>query len=134
MAGKKGNKAHANKTSYPNQKNRAIHPAVIMRLLKKLLENTKNSDDILCWQDACMSVNCRSTKLDYWCKKIPIFESIKKEAFAIIVSRVNSKALHGKFNPASSIWRMKQLGEIDKQELDNNIKLPTSIKGITFDE
>ena len=76
MAGIKGNKAHANKTSYPNQKNRAIQPAVILRLLKQALKNTDEQNNILSWQDACKSVNCRRSKLDYWCDKIPVFNTI----------------------------------------------------------
>ena len=43
MAGIKGNKKHANKTSFPNQKNwgNKKHPAVVLRKLSQMIENTR---------------------------------------------------------------------------------------------
>ena len=54
MAGKKGNKKHANKTSFPNQKNwrNKKHPAVVLRKLSEMIENARTDTNILCWQDA----------------------------------------------------------------------------------
>lgn len=118
MAGIKGNKSHANKTSFPNQRNWSNKkaPAVVLRKFKEMYENAKTDDNILCFQDACMSIGWRSSKVDYWAKKIPTFGSLKTDIQNIIVSRVNKNALFGDFNATASIWRMKQLGEIDKQE------------------
>ena len=95
MAGIKGNKKHANKTSFPNQKNwgNKKHPAVVLRKLSQMIENTKKDDTILCYQDACISVGWRSSKIDYWLKKIPSFANLKKDIQDIIISRVNQKAL-----------------------------------------
>lgn len=136
MAGQKGNKRHANKTSYPNQKDRTVQPSIIMRVLKKALENTKYDSDILSWQDACESVDCRRTKLDYWCEKTAVFGIIKKEIYGLIAAKVNREALKGKYNPAASIWRMKQSGETDEKIIDNKSSdgSMTPIQGITFDK
>lgn len=118
MAGKKGNKAHANKTSYPNQKNNKKEPRVIYRKLAKIYENVieDKGNNITSWQSACLSISWRVTKMDYWCEKTPIFGTYKKEIKEVIISFVNNKALKGDFNPTASIWRMKQLGERDRQE------------------
>ena len=118
MAGKKGNKAHANKTSFPNQKNNKKNPKVVVRKFLQMVENAKNDDNILSFQDACLSIGWRSSKVDYWVNKIPIFETLKKDIQDIIVSRINRGALKGDYQPASSIWRQKQLGEKDQQYQD----------------
>jgi hypothetical protein len=116
MAGIKGNKKHANKTSYPHQKNNKKHPAVVLRKFSELVKNAKEDNDILCWQDACMSINWRDSKVNYWCGKIPIFANLKKDVQNIIIARVNKNALKNKFNATASIWRMKQLGEVERSE------------------
>ena len=130
MAGVKGNKAHANKTSYPNQKNNKKHPNVVLRKFSAMVENAKSDEEILCFQDACMSIGWRSSKVEYWSKKIPNIENIKNYIRDIINSRINKKALRGNFNPTASIWRMKQLGEKDTQEIKNTGSL--DIRTIKF--
>lgn len=130
MAGIKGNKAHANKTSYPNQKNKSKHPNVVFRKFSEMIFNTKNNDDILCWQDACASIDWRDSKVNYWCNKIPVFANLKNDIQNIIISRINKNALNNKFNSTASIWRMKQLGEKDKQEIENSGSL--ELKTIKF--
>lgn len=120
MAGKKGNKSHANKTSYPNQKDNTKHPNVVMRKFIEMINNSMSDDDILCFQDACISVEWRPSKIDYWVNKIPVFEDIKKDIQNIIISRVNKNALKMKFNATAAIWRMKQLGEKDSSDLNFN--------------
>lgn len=117
MAGKKGNKAHANKTSYPNQKFNKKHPSVVLRKFSLMIENTKTDDSVLCWQDACHSIGWRCSKVEYWVNKIPIFENLKKDIQNIIISRVNKGALKGDYQPTASIWRMKQLGELDEKNI-----------------
>lgn len=119
MAGKKGNKAHANKTSYPNQKNNKKHPNVVLRKFSEIVKNAKADEEILCFQDACLSIGWRSSKVEYWAKKIPIFENLKKDVQDIIISRINKGALKSDYNATASIWRMKQLGEKDKIETEN---------------
>jgi hypothetical protein len=125
MAGKKGNKAHANKTSYPNQKNNRKDPKIIYRKFAEIYNNviTDKGNKITSWQSACLSIGWRVTKMDYWANKTPIFGIYKKEIKEVLISFVDNKALNGDFNPTASIWRMKQLGEIDKQEIDQNVNI-----------
>lgn len=126
MAGIKGNKKHANKTSYPNQKNNKKHPNVVYRKFSQMIKNTYDDENILCWQDACMSINWRDSKVNYWCGIIPVFATLKNDIQNIIISRINKNALNNDFNATASIWRMKQLGEKDKQEIENkNININT---------
>lgn len=136
MAGKKGNKAHANSTSYPNQKNNKKNPAIVLRKFKEMINNARTDDNILCFQDACHSIEWRDSKVNYWCDKIPIFATLKKDIQNIITRRINKGALTGDYQPTASIWRMKQLGETDEKVIDNKSSdgSMTPVKGITFDE
>lgn len=118
MAGKKGNKAHANKTSYPNQKDNKKNPNVVIRKFLEMYRNAENDDEILCFQDACKSIGWRSSKVDYWVHKIPVFENLKKDIQNIIISRINKGALTSNLQATASIWRMKQLGEIDEKSVN----------------
>jgi hypothetical protein len=133
MAGIPGNKKHANKTSYPNQKQyTGKHPNVVFRKFAAMIKNAKKDDEILCFQDACISIDWRSSKVEYWCNKIPVFKNLKKDVQDIIISRVNKKALKGDFNATASIWRMKQLGEKEKVEQNININSIEDIDKISF--
>lgn len=118
MAGIKGNKKHANKTSYPNQKMNRKEPAVILRKLKEILNNAINDPDITSWQGACNSIGWRVTKMDYWCAKTPIFGTYKKEVKQILISKIDTKALNGDAVPAPAIWRLKMLGESETIKTD----------------
>jgi len=117
MSGQKGNKKHASSTSYPNQKNNKKNPAIVLRKFKEMIANSKEDENILCFQDACASIEWRDSKVNYWCSIIPIFATLKTDIQNIIVSRINRGALKGDFNPTASIWREKQLGERDQQEI-----------------
>ena len=86
MAGIKGNKKHANKTSFPNQKNNKKCPKVVARKFLQMEKNASVDEDILCFEDACKSIGWRGSKVDYWVKKIPIFENLKKD-----IQKSNSK-------------------------------------------
>jgi len=99
-------------------------PKIVIRKFKEMYENAKKDNTILCFQDACMSIEWRSSKVDYWVNKLPVFENIKKDIQNIITSRINKAALEGDYNPATSIWRMKQLGERDTQyqEVNSTVK------------
>ena len=119
MAGIKGNKSHANKTSYPNQKNNKKSPKVIHKLFLKILDETVKDASITSWQSACLTANVRIGKMNYWCKKIPIFAKYKKEIEQIIISRLNDGALNGDYNVTAAIFRQKILGEIEIQHVKN---------------
>jgi hypothetical protein len=134
MAGEKGNKKHANKTSYPNQKNNKKNPAVVLRKFKEMLYNAENDDTILCFQDACKSINWRDSKVNYWCRIIPIFATLKTDIQNRIISRINKNALNNDFNATSSIWRMKQLGELDQQFINQKSETTVKIPDISKEE
>lgn len=97
-------------------------PKVIHSKLKEALHNAKTDDEILCWWDACNSVDCRETKLNYWCKKVSVFAELKREIQKSIVSRINKGALNHKMNVTGVIWRSKMLGEKDTQYQDVKTK------------
>ena len=105
---KEGNKAA--------QKN----PKVVIRKFREMLENAKNNEDVLSFQDACASINWRDSKCNYWASKLPVFATLKKDIQDTIVRRINKKTLKGDYNPTASIWRMKQLGEKDTQHQEIN--------------
>ena len=108
-------------TSYPNQKNNKKCPKIVLRKFKEMYENSLNDKDILCFQDACLSIGWRPTKVDYWVNKMPIFEDIKKDIQDVIVSRINGKGLKGDYNATMCIWRSKQLGEKDTQYQNTDV-------------
>ena len=94
----------------------------VKELIENMRDNAKDDKEILCLQDAIHSVDLYSSGLNYLIKKFPVFESIKKDIEDLILARINKGALLGDFNPASGIWRMKQLGEKDTQHQDFTTK------------
>lgn len=130
------NKDKKNKTSF-KEGNKAAEVWVydiVNSLFLEMRKNAQESKDILCLQDAIHSVGLYSSGLDYLTNKFPDFLTIKKDIQDLIISRINKEALNNEFNATASIWRMKQLGEIDKKEIDNKheIKDPSKIKKISF--
>ena len=49
-------------------------------------------------------------------KRYPELEAIKQDIFSVIRMHVNRLGMDGHINATLSIWRLKQLGETDKQE------------------
>ena len=91
----------------------------VRSIFEKMLHNTIHNDDILCMQDAIMSVDLYRSSVDYLLDKFPVFGKIKEDVNDAIISRINKGALTGKFNPTASIWRMKQSGETDQQQINH---------------
>ena len=52
----------------------------------------------------------------------PEVEDAKRQMNDAIIATVNRKGLENKFNPTAAIWRMKNLGETDKKEVDMTVK------------
>lgn len=52
----------------------------------------------------------------------PELEDSKRQMNDAIIANVNRMALGNKFNATASIWRMKNLGEKDKTEVDMTVK------------
>lgn len=55
-------------------------------------------------------------------EKYPELEDSKRQMNDAIIANVNRMALGNKFNATASIWRMKNLGEKDKTEVDMTVK------------
>jgi len=90
-------------------------------LFLQMLEFSK-TDKCLCVQDAFLYVDLPSSTFHHLINKFKVLERIKKDIDANIISKINKKGLEGDLNPTLSIWRMKQLGEKDRQEtLQTNI-------------
>jgi hypothetical protein len=103
------------------------NPKVVYRVFFKILENALNDKNLLDWGGACRSAGWRHTKCDYWADTRPDFGTIKKEVKSILVSRLNKGALEGDYQPAASIWRMKQLGEVDSKDINQNVSGSTPV-------
>jgi len=52
----------------------------------------------------------------YLIKKYPVLEGKKKELDAVIMARCNRGAMIKDLSTPMAIWRLKQLGEVDKME------------------
>lgn len=99
---------------------------------KEMLEYSA-TDDCLCVQDAFLHVKMPSSTFYYLTESYKELEDIKKDIDANVISKINRKALKGEFQPTASIWRMKQLGEKDKTEVENK-NYNHEIKPITKEE
>jgi len=97
-------------------------PKVVIRKFIEMLENAQNDSSVLCYEDACHSIKWRDSKCNYWSDKLPVFATLKKDIQSTIRRRINNGALTGGYNPTASIWRMKQLGETDLQNIDHTTK------------
>jgi len=96
-------------------------------ILKEMRKVAQEDNDCLSLQDAIHAVGLYSTGLNYLIEKFPVFENTKKDIENLILARINKQALKNQFNAASSIWRMKQLGEKEKSEQDINLNGTGSI-------
>ncbi len=65
----------------------------------------------------------------YLIEKFPDLEKYKKTLAAIVIARINKGAIIGDFNATAVIWRSKQLGEKDKQEVEQTIKVEQPLFG-----
>lgn len=85
-------------------------------IFERMAEFSK-TEDCLCIQDAFLHVDLPSSTFYYLVDKYEVLESIKRDIMANVISRVNRNGLKGNFNATASIWRMKQLGEVDSREV-----------------
>lgn len=116
MAAPKGNKYTEKYTSEKAEE-----------LLIKAKEYAMSTRDCFSIQEAILHVGLPISTFYNLIKKHDVLEDIKKDIDAIIISKVNKGAILGDFNATACIWRMKQLGETDKQEIEQtnkNIDIP----------
>lgn len=89
-------------------------------LFNKALDYAESSKECLCMEDAIYNSNLPYTTFYDLAKKHTVLNNLKKDINRAILRRINKKGLNGEFNPAMSIWRLKQLGEQDKQVIEQN--------------
>lgn len=89
-------------------------------LFLEMLDYSK-TDDCLCVQDAFLHIELPSSTFFYLANKYKVLESIKKDIMANVISKVNRGSLKGDLNSTAAIWRMKQLGETDKTEVNSTV-------------
>lgn len=81
------------------------------------LKYAEENNDCLCLQDAIYESGIPYSTFYYLADKHKDLEKIKKDIQAAVVRRINRGSLTGDMQVTAGIWRMKQLGEVDKQEI-----------------
>lgn len=84
--------------------------------LKFALDDEKNC---LCMQEAIMYSGIPSSTFYYLTDNHTVLESIKRQINDAIIIRVNKGAITGQYKETASIFRMKQLGERDKVDVNH---------------
>jgi hypothetical protein len=87
----------------------------------KGLEYAEKNNSCLCLEDAIHHTSIPYSTYDYLANKYDVLGRIKKDTMVEVKRRINKGSLEGDYNPASGIWRMKQLGDTDKQEIKQEV-------------
>lgn len=85
------------------------------------LEFAEQSEDCLCLQDAIHQTGIPYTTYYQLSRNHKDLHAIKQDTMNEIIRRINKGGLLNKMNPASAIWRMKQLGEKDESTVNQSI-------------
>jgi len=72
--------------------------------------------------EAFMDSDVKPSTYKWLVNKDPVLATIKEDIKEAIANKINKKGLNGDFNPAMSIWRLKQLGEEDVTKTDVTTK------------
>ena len=118
MAVKRNEKGHLLKGSTLHQK---YNKEEVLEVFEKLAQACINGE-YLSIQECQMNSGMRPRTFYEYAEKYPELEDLKRQMNDGIIANVNRMGLEGKFNPTAAIWRMKNLGEKDRQEVDMNIK------------
>ena len=84
------------------------------------LDFANDNDKCLCVEDAIHHTKIPYSTFYNLAKKHSVLEDIKKDINKAVLRRINKGGLLAEFNPAMSIWRLKQLGEHDKQIIEQS--------------
>lgn len=90
-------------------------------LFIKGLEYAEQNNDCLSLHDAIKQTSIPYSTYDYLAEKHEVLGRIKKDTMIEVLRRINKGALKGDYQPTSSIWRMKQLGEKDENYNYNKV-------------
>jgi len=82
------------------------------------VEYATNNEECLCIQDVILYIEMPSRTFYDLTKQFEVLQSIKEDMHTAIIARVNKGSMHGDYPPAPSIWRQKQLGESDQQNIN----------------
>lgn len=77
-----------------------------------------DDDDALCIEDVFKHMEMPKTTFYDLIKQFDVLNSIKGDMNSAIVRRVNAAALKSGFAAAPAIWRLKQMGESDQQNIN----------------
>lgn len=75
-------------------------------------------EDALCIQDVFLWMKMPCSTFNALVREHKVLASIKEDMQSSIISRVNAKALTSGFAAAPAIWRLKQMGESDQQNIN----------------
>ena len=93
------------------------------QIMEKMIKYATDTDDCLCVQDAILYADIPRRSYYYINEKFEKdLHSYKRSLNDIVIARVNKGAIKSVYNSTACIWRMKQLGESDKQEIDHTSK------------
>lgn len=95
-------------------------------IFMKMRDIAEADNEVLCLQDVIKhpEIKLYTSGMNYLLEKFPVFEKYKKDIQNIIISRINKGAINGDFVSTPAIFRMKQLGEEERQvhDVTQNIK------------
>ena len=129
------NKDKKNQTSFKEGNQAALIYTIeeAKKFFDNLLYIAINDNSITSLQKLYFSANIAPSTAFYLIEKFPELEKIKNDCNEAIIMRINDGALIGEkaggYTTAAAIWRMKQLGEKDKQEIEQSGSL-----GIVWNE
>jgi len=89
-----------------------------IELFKTGADWARDDEDALCIQDVFKHMEMPCSTFNLLVREHEVLASIKEDMQASIISRVNAKALKSGFAAAPAIWRLKQMGESDQQNIN----------------
>ena len=88
-----------------------------VELFIKGLEYAESQHDCYSLADAIKHTEIPYSTYDYLAERYEVLGRIKKDTKTEVSRRINKGALLSELQPASAIWRLKQLGEVDSKEI-----------------
>lgn len=91
------------------------------------LKFAREDDECLCLQDAIIHSGIPNRTFYYLSDNHEVLQAIKQDIHDLIISRINKLALRDEAPASPSIFRMKNLGEIDEQHINTSGSMKTEI-------
>ena len=95
--------------------------AEILKIFEQLVVDCVEGE-YLCVQECQVRSGLPRRTFYAYAEKYPELEDLKMTMNDAIIANINRQGLMNKMNPAMAIWRMKNLGERDKSEVDVQVK------------